>query len=62
MQAMLLDRRANRRQRVPSELVGQIAQTRSQGIKLCSVFRFSLQRYAGQILPSQTAAKTSAGG
>jgi len=27
-----------------------------------AVFRFPLERYAGQILPSQTAAKTSAGG
>jgi TnpA family transposase len=61
MQAVL-DRWANRRQIVPPELTGRIAPTRLEGINLRGVFRFPLERYAGQILPSQTAAKTSAGG
>jgi hypothetical protein len=60
MQAVL-DRWANRRQIVPPELTGRIAPTRLEGINLRGVFRFPLERYAGQILPSQTAAKTSAG-
>ena len=61
MQAVL-DRWANRRQIVPPELTGRIAPTRLEGINLRGVFRFPLERYAGQILPSQTAAKTRAGG
>jgi len=60
MQAVL-DRWANRRQIVPPELTGRIAPTRLEGINLRGVFRFPLERYAGQILPSHTAAKTSAG-
>ena len=39
-----------------------VAPTRLEGINLRGVFRFPLERYAGQILPSQTAAKTSAAG
>jgi TnpA family transposase len=61
MQAVL-DRWANRRQIVPPELTGRIAPTRLEGINLRGVFRFPLERYAGQILPSQTAAKTSTSG
>lgn len=61
MQAVL-DRWANRRQIVPPELTGRIAPTRLEGINLRGVFRFPLERYAGKILPSQTAAKTSTGG
>ena len=45
---------------VPPELTGRIEPTRLEGINLRGVFRFPLERYAGQILPSQTAAKTSA--
>jgi TnpA family transposase len=60
MQAVL-DRWANRRQIVPPELTGRIAPTRLEGINLRGVFRFPLERYAGQILPSIAAAKTSAG-
>ncbi len=33
-----------------------------EGINLRGVFRFPIERYAAQILPSQTAAKTSAKG
>jgi len=61
MQAVL-DRWANRRQIVPPELTGRIAPTRLEGINLRGVFRFPLERYAGQILPSQNAGKTSAAG
>ncbi len=61
MQAVL-DRWANRRQIVPPELTGWIAPTRLEGINLRGVFRFPLERYAGQILPSQTTRKASAGG
>lgn len=61
MQAVL-DRRANRRQIVPPELIGRVAPTRLEGINLRGVIRFPLERYADQILPSQTAAKTSAAG
>lgn len=46
----------------PHELIGHIAPTRLEGINLRGAFRFPLERYAGQILPSQTAAKTSASG
>jgi len=58
MQAVL-DRWANRRQIVPAELTGRIAPTRLEGINLRGVFRSPVERYAGQLLPSQTAAKTS---
>ena len=61
MQAVL-DRWAHRRQIVPPELIGRIAPTRLEGINLRGVFRFPVERYVGQLLPSQTAAKTSAGG
>jgi len=61
MQAVL-DRWANRRQIVPRELIGRIAPTRLEGINLRGVFRFPVERYAGQLLPSQTAARTSASG
>ncbi|ABM96848.1 putative TnpA family transposase (plasmid) [Methylibium petroleiphilum PM1] len=59
---VVLDRWANRRQIVPAELTGRIAPTRLEGINLRGVFRFPLERYAGQILPSQTAVKTGAAG
>ena len=59
MQAVL-DRWSNRRQVVPTELLGRIAPTRLEGINLRGVFRFPVERYAGQLMPSQTAPKTSA--
>jgi len=39
-----------------------IARRRLEAINLRGVFRFPVERYAGQLLPSQTAAKTSASG
>jgi hypothetical protein len=44
----------------PAELIGRIAPTRLEGINLRGVFRFPIERYADQILPSQSAPKTSA--
>ena len=61
MQAVL-DRWAHRRQVVPPELIGRIAPTRLEGINLRGNFRFPIERYVAQVLPSQTAAKTSANG
>jgi TnpA family transposase len=61
MQAVF-DRWAHRRQVVPPELIGRIAPTRLEGINLGGIFRFPVERYAGQLLPSQTTAKTSASG
>ncbi|MBK5207357.1 MAG: Tn3 family transposase [Polaromonas sp.] len=57
MQAVL-DRWANRRQVIPAELMGKIAPTRLSGINLRGVFRFPVERYASEILPSQTTPKT----
>jgi TnpA family transposase len=59
MQA-ILDRWANRRQVVPSRLIGKIAPTRLEGINLRGVFRFPIERYADQILPSRDITKTTA--
>ncbi|MEJ8860056.1 Tn3 family transposase, partial [Variovorax robiniae] len=61
MQAVL-DRWANRRQIVPPALTGRIAPTRLEAINLRGVFRFPVERYAAQLLPSQTAGKTRASG
>lgn len=58
----VLDRQVNRRQPVPPESFGRIAPTRLEGINLRGVFRFPVERYVGQLLPSQTAPKTSAAG
>ena len=54
----VLGRWANRRQVIPAELTGKIAPTRLHGINLRGVFRFPVERYANEILPSQAAAKT----
>lgn len=54
MQAVL-DRWSNRRQVTPPELIGKIAPTRLESINLRGVFRFPVDRYADQILPSQGA-------
>ena len=56
----VLDRWANRRQIVRPELIGRIAPTRLEGINLRGVFRFPVERYAAQLLPSQSAGKTRA--
>jgi TnpA family transposase len=56
MQAVLT-RWANRRQVIPPELIGRIAPTRLDGINLRGVFRFPVERYADQILPSHPSSK-----
>jgi TnpA family transposase len=61
MQAVL-DRWSNRRQVIPPELLGKIAPTRLEGINLRGVFRFPVDRYADQILPSRTTAITGTDG
>ena len=59
MQA-IIDRWNNRRrEQVPPELIGKIAPTRIEGINLRGVFRFPIERFATQILPSANAAKTT---
>jgi len=58
----VLDRWANRRQIIPPELIGKIAPTRLEGINLRGVFRFPIERYADQILPSQGSAIIAAVG
>jgi hypothetical protein len=58
----LLDHWAQRRGgATPPELIGRIAPTRTEGINLRGVFRFPVERYAEQILPSAAAGKTRAG-
>ena len=51
----VLDRWANRRQIIPPELIGKIAPTRLEGINLRGVFRFPIESYAEELLPSQNA-------
>ena len=58
----VLDRWANRRQVIRPELTGKIAPTRLQGINLRGVFRFPVERYANEILPSQSVATTGNNG
>ena len=67
MQAVI-DRWNNRRrvargqlQRIPNELIGRIAPTRIEGINLRGVLRFPIERFATQILPSDSATKTAVG-
>ena len=54
----VLDCCANRRKVIPAEFNGKIALTRLQGINLRGVFRFPVERYANEILPSQGVAIT----
>ena len=41
---------------IPPELIGKIAPTRLESINLRGVFRFPVDRYADQILPSRQGA------
>lgn len=59
MQTML-DLQMSRRQPLPAELFGRIAPTRVEGINLRGVYRFPIEHYTGQLLPSQTAPKKRA--
>ena len=58
----VLDRWSNRRQVIPPELIGKIAPTRLESINLRGVFRFPVDRYADQILPSQAVPITGTNG
>jgi TnpA family transposase len=58
----VLDRWKNRRQIISNELIGRIAPTRLEGINLRGVFRFPIERYAEQILPSQCSPIIAAAG
>jgi TnpA family transposase len=56
---LVLDHWARRPNGVlPPELIGRIAPTRTEGINLRGVFRFPVERYVDQILPSVVAEKT----
>jgi hypothetical protein len=59
----ILDRWNTRRSTsVPPELIGRIAPTRTEGIKLRGVFSFPIEQYAEQLLPSLAATKSRAFG
>jgi hypothetical protein len=45
---------------VPPKLIGKIAPTRLKKISLRGMFRFPIERYADQILPSRNVAKSAA--
>ena len=61
MQAVLNQWSTRRSTTVPPELIGRIAPTRTEGINLRGVFRFPIEQYAEQLLPSLTARKSAAG-
>ena len=53
MQA-IFDRWAQRRSgAIPPELIARIAPTRTEGINMRGVFRFPIEQYADQLLPSR---------
>ena len=60
MQAVIDRWNTRRREQVPPQLIGRVAPTRIEGINLRGVFRFPIDRFAGQILPSLRAAKATA--
>ena len=51
MQAVL-NRWANRRQMIEADIMAKIAPTRLNGINLRGVFRFPVDRYAADLMPS----------
>jgi len=54
----IFDRWGQRRSgAVPSELIGRIAPTRTEGINMRGVFRFPIEQYAAQLLPSWATSK-----
>ena len=58
MQA-IVNRWANRRQIIEADIMARIAPTRLSGINLRGVFRFPLERYAADLLPSLPASKSA---
>ncbi|MGH8759006.1 MAG: Tn3 family transposase, partial [Burkholderiales bacterium] len=61
MQAVL-NRWANRRQVVEADIMAKIAPTRLSGINLRGVFRFPVERYAADLMPSLTPTINAAAG
>jgi TnpA family transposase len=60
MQA-IFDRWSQRRSgAIPPELIARIAPTRTEGINMRGVFRFPIEQYADQLLPSRTPPKIKA--
>ncbi len=54
----ILDRWAQRRSgAIPPELIARIAPTRTEGINMRGVFRFPIEQYADQLLPSRVPPK-----
>ena len=54
----IFDRWAERRGGpIPSELIGRIAPTRTEGLNMRGVFRFPIEQYAEILLPSRAAPK-----
>jgi hypothetical protein len=50
----IFDRWAQRRSgAIPPELIARIAPTRTEGINMRGVFRFPIEQYADQLLPSR---------
>ena len=45
---------------VPPELIGRIAPSRTEGVNLRGIFRFPVERYAEELLPSVAAEKVTA--
>jgi TnpA family transposase len=60
MQAVIDRWNNRRREQIPAKLIGRIAPTRIEGINLRGVFRFPIERFASQILPSLRSSKTVA--
>lgn len=61
MQAVIDRWNTRRREQVPPKLIGRIAPTRIEGINLRGVFRFPIERFADQLLPSLRGARTASG-
>ena len=61
MQAVV-DRWANRRQIIEADIMAKIAPTRLSGINLRGVFRFPVERYAADLMPSLAVPKSEAVG
>jgi hypothetical protein len=54
----IFDRWAQRRSGAfPPELIARIAPTRTEGINMRGVFRFPIEQYADQLLPSRAPPK-----
>jgi TnpA family transposase len=60
MQAVIDRWNTRRREQIPPALIGRIAPTRVEGINLRGVFRFPIERFAGQLLPSLRSPKRAA--